>query len=166
MTEQIRETGRKVIEENAEALEALAPHDGPADIVLEDGTLIDHKTEADDAPRGALSISLHDADFVKALDAELGQDIEERTPPNRATRRANLKRLRALVRKPDGMKRLHHPLTRELTPYGIKELARRRAAEGRAKRARQKNRGGGKRIDTWRPQPRKPETTPTTEDAS
>lgn len=92
-------------------------------------------------------LSTADPRFVAALDEEIGQNIAEITPPNRAQRRANVRRMRRLVIGLDaGVKRLHHPLlSHKLMPWGVRELKRRRRAEELAKRARQVNRGGGRR---------------------
>lgn len=102
------------------------------------------EAEAEEAST-LIPLDTHDPEFARALDAELGANIAELTPPNRATRRARRKALRRMAIPLDaGVKRMYHPLLAGyLMPHGRKEMAKRRAANVVAKRARQVNRGGG-----------------------
>lgn len=79
-------------------------------------------------------------EFAKELDHHLGTELADLTPPNRAQKRAQVRAVRKIaVRADAGIKRLHHPLTGRLTPWGVIEMKRRRAAEKAAKKARQVN---------------------------
>lgn len=59
---------------------------------------------------------------------------------NRAERRAKIRTLKRLTRRPEACHTLEHPLTRVKTPYGIKVLAERRARSKRSRAARKRNR--------------------------
>lgn len=58
---------------------------------------------------------------------------------NRAARRANIKALKALTRRPDGDTRWFQPLLKTMTPYAVKELKRRRRANVLARASRRVN---------------------------
>lgn len=59
---------------------------------------------------------------------------------NRAQRRAKLRQLKRLTRRPEACHSMVHPLTGAVTPYGAKRLKKRRAASKRARVARRRNR--------------------------
>ncbi len=83
-------------------------------------------------------LTLDDPAFLAALDAELGKNIEELSRPNRAARRAQKRHSRRMFVRPDaGIKRMFHPSLKDrLTPYGVKEMTRRRKAAKAARAAR------------------------------
>lgn len=83
------------------------------------------------------------ADAQQALDDEAADQglefVGREHGTNRAGRRANIKALKALTRRPDGDKRWLQPLLQTLTPYAVKERRRRRRAEAIAKASRRVN---------------------------
>lgn len=125
----------------------------------------DKSKEVTPETRGAIdalnqALDTTSPEFVAALNAELGRDLNERNAAqtNRAQRRADARRVKRLIMPLNGnAKRLTHPLAKNhLMPWGVKAIAARRAAEKIAKKSRQINRGGGRRSTAPAGAPRTP----------
>lgn len=82
------------------------------------------------------------AEQLTAEEEDLGIEwVGEGKGLNRAARRAKVRLLQRLTRRPEALLTLQHPLTGAKTPYGVKVVAERRAKNKRARAAQKRNRG-------------------------
>lgn len=78
---------------------------------------------------------------IAAEEADLGLEwVGAGHGMNRKERRAKMRTLRRLTRRPDACQTLDHPLTRKRTPFGAKALAKRRAKNKISRQSRKRNR--------------------------
>jgi hypothetical protein len=82
------------------------------------------------------------ADVIKSLEkteAELGLErVKPEHRMNRKQRRDAVREIKRMTRRPSGIqRRLEHPVLKSLTPWGVKELLRRRARAKMARKSRQ-----------------------------
>lgn len=101
------------------------------------------ETEGTEETEKTEAASLAEAEeLLVAEEEDLGIEwVGKNKALNRAARRAKVRELKRLTRRPEALLRLDHPLTGVRTPYGVKLIAKRRA---KAKAARRAKKGSAK----------------------